>query len=221
MWVLLVAGFLLLGGLLAVLVNQGGDESSSSSAGNLGPAPPAPDRLAGLPDPAPDETFELAGRPPRTLDLVAPSAQARLLRGTWLLLFADTGSPEGQQTLRAAQGMHRRLASRGVQVAVVLPRAPYADADGRLAAADVLADRLRADSQESIWDGIPVLLDPFGPDGRTDLARRYCRPEEPVTAVLLHEGQRASWTSPPSGGLDEDALARIAHSALRLASPPR
>ena len=117
--------------------------------------------------------------------------------------------------------MHRRLAALSVQVAVVLARAPYADADGRLPDETTLAERLRVDSRENLWDGILVLLDPVGPDGRTQLAARTCRADEPVAAVLLHAGRRESRTSPPSGGLNEEALASIAQHALRLAAPDR
>ncbi len=220
LWILLTAGLLLVGGLVAVLVNQ--EEKPQQQ-----PLPIEPPTVAmrppvapqtDLPEPPPYEAFPGANELARIVDVTEPDQADSIGEGTWLLVFADLASPEGKQTLQAAHGIHRRLAAKGVHVGVVLVRDPYMDDDGSLEEHEVLAERLKADSQSWLWDGITVLLDPAGEDGRTSLHRRYCREDDVVAAVLLHNGRREGRTVPPEGGLHLESLVRIGRSALKLAT---
>jgi hypothetical protein len=216
MWVLLAAGFLLFGGLLAVLVNQ--DDDARRSDGPP-PAPPAASHgaLADLPEPLPYAEFPGANESPIVHDLAQEAHAERLLEGTWLMVFADVDSSAGQQSLEAAHAMHRRLAPHGVRVAAVLPRTAYANAEGELPDPETLARRLKVAGRNLLWDAIHVVLDPRDePDGQTRLQAVHCRADEPVCAVLLRDGLRESRTSLPEGGFTQETLASLARRALDL-----
>lgn len=216
MWVLLAVGFLLFGGLLAVLVSQGDEVPRGVDGTGFDPVAQSLSVLADLPDPLPYQEFPGANEGPVVIDLADEAHAERLDHGTWLLVFADPDTGEGQQSIEAAHAMHRRLSPYDVRVAVVLPRAVYADAQGELPDPETLAGRLKVAGRNRLWDAIRVILDPFGPDGRTTLQARHCQPDEPVSAVLLRAGRRESRTSLPAGGFRQESLASIARRALEL-----
>jgi formylglycine-generating enzyme required for sulfatase activity len=218
LWVLLAVGFLLCGGLLLLLGLQ--DEPAAGPADSGAPAEPvavAPGPLAELPEAPAAGEGPGWDQPPRVFDAAYPSDRARLDRGLWLLLILDPRTEAGQQSLEAAHDLHRRLAPHGVSVTVVLPRAAYEDADGKLLPDEELDKRLRTDGRGWLWDGIHVALDPAGKDGRGLLAGRYAFPDESVAAMLLHDGRVESRTAPPEGGFTLASLAHLAVRALRLA----
>ena len=80
---------------------------------------------------------------------------------------------------------------------------------------------LKEDGHNGLWDSIHVFLDPSSKDGRTLLEVIHCRPDEPVAAVLLHNGVPESRTSPPSGAFQQESLARITRQALDFVGAKR
>ena len=173
--------------------------------------------LADLPDPLPYQEFPGANEGPVVLDTTDDGHRERLLQETWLLVFVDVDTSEGQQSLEAAHAIHRRIAPHGVRVGVVLPRAVYADAEGELPDPETLARRLKVAGRSWLWDAIHVVLDAVGPEGRTHLHETHCRADAPVSAVVLRDGRRESRTSLPTGGFRQESLASIARRALELA----
>ena len=219
--VLVAAGLLLLVGLVVLLVNGRGDEQGEGEGSEVtqqpGPEAFAPDPLAGLPEAPPLAEFPGANEPPRILDGAYPSDRARLDEGAWLLLIIDPQTEEGEQTLATAHALHRRLASHGVHVTVVLPRDPYQDADGHLVGDEALDAQLRADGRNWLWDGIHVVLDPAEASGRGLLATKYAFEGDRVAAMLLEGGRIEKRTAPPEGGFTEASLVSLAERALDLA----
>ena len=221
LWVLLCVGFLLFGGLLVLLMN-GDDPPKPATDATLSPNDidepqvAAKSPLADLPETARYEDMPGAGDPPRVLDGAYASDRGRLDTGLWLLLLLDPETDEGVQSLRTAHALHRRVAPHGVNVTVVLPRKPFETAEGRLVEDDALDVALRAAGRNWLWDGIHVVLDPQGEEGRGVLAGKYSFENEPVAAMLLQDGRIEQRTAPPEGGFTEASLARLVLRALDL-----
>ncbi len=225
MWLLLGIGFLLFGGVLVMLVNRGDEDDGVSDLvidgePDVSPGSPTPrSPLADLPEAPRYEEFPGANEPPRVLDAAYGSDRERLDQGLWLLLIIDPRTEEGEQTLKTAHELHRRLEPTGVHVTVVLPRDPYEDADGRLVEDQALDDQLKADGRHWLWDGIHVVLDPATADGsgRGVLGTKYAFEGDRVAAMLLHDGQIQSRTAPPEGGFTAVSLVSLAKRAMELA----
>jgi hypothetical protein len=235
LWVLLVAGFALLLGVLWVVLREGeetvdpGAGTVEEVGGSVPPPAPAPE-----PPPTPEEPTRLVeiddfpgalpaypaggrapsdGKPPIPIDGADPTWAAALGDGVTLLIFAGGPEESSAITRRTAHSLHRRFDGHGVRVALVLPRRVVENADGSLLKGAELTGALE---QIDARDGITVVLDP-NVSGKDALRVGRFGLRQDTGAVLLNHGQLEAQSSPPQGGMDVARLLPVGRKAWSLA----
>jgi hypothetical protein len=222
--VLLLAGFALLVGVLWLVLRESPKSGlpEEHAPEDPGVAPPASrlteiDDLPGLPPYPAGGLAPSDGRPPSVVDAADPAWFGRVKEGRWLLVFAGGPEPHAAFTLRTAHGLHRRFDGKGVQVALVLARRFYEQADGALLSATEVQASLM---DRGARDGITVILDPVlresGDQGREAVRQGRFGLRSEIAAVLLSDGRLESQSSPPEGPMDIARLLPIAKKAWDL-----
>ncbi len=216
LWVLLGFGFLLLGGVVAVMANrtEPPDVADTPFAPDgRAPVIEPPDTVAMLPDvPA---AWDREGYDPVIHDGAEPESLAWMNEGVCLVVFADPSAKEGQRTIRSTENLARRLSTADVRVLLVVPRRLYLDQVGALQREVEIRGAL-----SRIWTlhGIDVLLDPSDGSGRGTLLMRYIGEEVPAGVVLLVDGDKKARASPPEGtGFFVGNFGPIGKQAVELA----
>jgi formylglycine-generating enzyme required for sulfatase activity len=202
MWGLVAAGILLCVGLIAVLLGSREEPKAP-------PLPPTTEEpvdtsaLAHLPEAPTYGDLPGDSEPPVVVDAADPAGRSQLDEGTWLLVFLDPDADWGKQTLRAAHGIHRRLSTSGLRVAVVVPRAPRLDDAGRPLSGLALAADDRTNGEGFLQDALTVVLD------SGDLAGEFSAARGRASAVRLRDGRIEKRSAPAGAGFHQHTLARI------------
>ena len=235
LWLLLGAGFLLLGGLLVAMLSgkfsnqpehedelvagHGSAEGSAEGDTDGGVAPvrdnkkpfdglfQAPTYGQGVRD----------GSEPRVIDASKADHRAALDAGVWVLVFVDPSLDAGLQTAIRAHGIHRSVVDRNVEVALVMPRAHFVQEGGWLPDKRAMREALQG---MNIWDGMSVVLDPptSARDPRGQLHRKYGRRGRSISNALLFRGGIESRFAPPQGqALTVQHFSALIKRALLLA----
>lgn len=203
MWGLVAAGILLCIGLIAVLLDSR-DAPRAPEIPVVTEEPVETSALAGLPETPTYGDLPGDGKPPIVVDVADPAGRAELDAGAWLLVFLDPDADWGKQTLRAAHGLHRRLASTDLRVAVVIPRAARLDDSGAPMSPLALAADDRSNGEGGfLQDALTVVLDPG------DLAREMGIPGERAIAVRLRDGRLEKRSAPAGAAFHQHTLARL------------
>lgn len=246
LWVLLGAGFLLFGGLLVRMlgeldkpaeqaeVDEDTPPPAVTDAGPRDPEAPPPvvdagstKRGPGVVEPgsagsdlgglfqAPQYgQGRFDGDPPRVVDASTDAGVAELSKDTWVLVFLEgLDAPAAQRSIRNVHNAHRSLAERSVRVALVLPREAFTVEGGWLLDERALRERLRT---AEIWDGLTVVLDPAGDDGKPGrVLQAYGRSGRPVSAAVVHHGGQELRVAPRSRdeAMEYELLVALANKA--------